>query len=78
MKPHRKDPYETRVAIKIRVAEPTVEALDAFADELQASRSHVCDLILAVAMNEECEAFVRAVHARMEAARKKLDERWTR
>lgn len=78
MKPHRKDPYEPRIAIKIRCTRLTVEALDAFAEELKASRAHICDLILDVAMGEECEAFCKAVNDRMAAAHKRREARWRR
>ncbi|WP_197529114.1 hypothetical protein [Aeoliella mucimassa] len=53
-----------------------IEKLDEFAEQLQASRAHVCDLVLSVAMNEEAERFCDAVAERLNDAREKLRERW--
>ena len=52
VRPHRKDGYVHRRRVHIRIDEKNILALDDLACTLGLSRAHLCDLILAIAVNE--------------------------
>lgn len=52
VRPHRKDGYRHRSRVHLRVDAATVGRLDVLADSLSLSRSHLCDLVLAIAVEE--------------------------
>lgn len=52
-KPHRKDEYEHRQAVKVRLELPIIEDIDAIANQLGVSRAHFVDLVIVEALTEE-------------------------
>jgi hypothetical protein len=52
VKPHRKDGYRHRGRVHLRIDEQTLVGLDDLAEALGLSRSHVCDVILAIAVDD--------------------------
>jgi hypothetical protein len=52
VRPHRKDGYVDRTRIHLRVDDRIVVGLDQMAAGLGLSRSHVCDLVLRIAVED--------------------------
>lgn len=68
IRPYRKDGYVTRRRVHVRMDEKIVQALDELACTLCLSRSHLCDLILGIAVEEGGEWLRDCISRRVKQA----------
>ena len=76
IRPHRKDGYVPRRRVHIRMDESIVGAIDELASTLCLSRSHVCDLILGIAVEEGGDWLCRCINRRVKRALRDRRSQW--
>lgn len=76
IRPHRKDGYRPRSRVHVRVDDETLAGIDRLADALRLSRAHVCDVILAIAVEDEPGWLRQRISQRVREALQAHRARW--
>lgn len=75
-RPYRKDGYVHRRRVHVRMDETIVDRMDELAASLCLSRSHLCDLILSIAVEEGSTWLQQCINQRVEQALQRRRDQW--
>jgi len=65
IQPHRTDGYRPRSRVQLRIDDEVIASLDKLAESLKISRSHIVDVIMAIAVEEGGDWLVECIRHRL-------------